>query len=237
MEKTLAGMPAEQRENRIRSVKDVVGPYLDSYGLNHRKKSQLFAEGRLTHIKRLLGNVLLPDVTEEVIRGYIKTRLQEGVSGRTINMELGELSRAIGKPWSILWPKTRKLEEHKDIGRALSPTEESALLNALQNGTSPNRSQLLSTFVRVALLTGMRSAEITNLRWKQVDLVAHVITVGRAKTASGTGRQIPMNRELVAVVKAHADWFEKRFGECLPGNTLFPFGKPTPYDPSRHVTD
>ena len=35
-------------------------------------------------------------------------------------MEVGELSRAIGQPWSLLWPKVRKLEERKDVGRALS---------------------------------------------------------------------------------------------------------------------
>lgn len=50
-----------------------------------------------------------------------KTRLAEKTSGRTINMEVGELSRAVGHQWSILWPKVRKLEERKDVGIALSP--------------------------------------------------------------------------------------------------------------------
>ena len=50
-----------------------------------------------------------------------KTRLAEKTSGRTINMEEGELSRAVGHQWSILWPKVRKLEERKDVGIALSP--------------------------------------------------------------------------------------------------------------------
>ena len=35
-------------------------------------------------------------------------------------MELGELSRAIGKKWRELWPGVRKLEERKDVGRTPS---------------------------------------------------------------------------------------------------------------------
>lgn len=112
----------------------MVKPYLEHYGINHREKFVAFAEGRLEHVNRLLSPVLLPDLTEDAIRGYIKTRLKEKASGCTVNMEVGELSRAIGKPWSVLWPKVRKLEERKEVGKALSTEEETKLLNA-----SPNR--------------------------------------------------------------------------------------------------
>src|SRR3954470_17336480 len=64
LEKALAGLPVEKPENRISSVKDVVQEYLDHYALNHRPKSVLFAKSRLAHVKRLLGNTLMSDVTE-----------------------------------------------------------------------------------------------------------------------------------------------------------------------------
>ena len=105
------------------------------------------------------------------------------------------------------------------------------------NQTSPNRSQTLGTFIRIALLTGMRSGEIIGLTWGQVDFQRRALTVGRAKTACGTGRQIPMNSQLFAVLAAHADWFTNRFGATLPEHYLFPFGKPTPSDPSKPITD
>jgi len=237
LERTLAGLPAEERKDRIKRVKDLVTAYLEGYELGHREKSVLFARGRLAHVVRLLGNTLLPDLTEQAIRGYMKARLQEGGGGRTVNMEVGELSRAIGKHWSVLWPKVRKLEERKDAGRALSSDEETALLNALSENASPNRSQTLGTFVRIALLTGMRCGEITSLTWGQVDFNSRVVTVGRAKTSSGTGRQIPMNSELFGVLGAHADWFTNRFGCTRPEYYLFPYGKPTPSDPTRPITD
>lgn len=237
LERTLAGLPAEKRTDRIQTVDDLVTRYLRHYCLNHRVKSVAFANGRLAHVRRLMGSTVLPDLTEDAIRDYIRTRVAEGVSGRTVNMELGELSRAIEKPWSLLWPRVRKLEERKDVGKALSTDEESSLLKAALNQASPNRSQTLATFLRVALLTGMRSGEITGLTWGQVDFARRTLTVGRAKTASGTGRQIPMNAQLFAVLSAHAEWFTNRFGATRREYYLFPFGKPTPNDPTKPITD
>ena len=118
LERAAAGLPTEQKAARFRTVNDVVDPYLTSYKLSHRPKSVLFANGRLAHVKKALANVVLSDLTDERIREYMRQRQGEKVSGRTINMEVGELSRAIGQPWSLLWPKVSKLEERKDVGRA-----------------------------------------------------------------------------------------------------------------------
>jgi len=233
LEKTLAGIPLERREDRIRSVKDAVKQYQKGYGINHRQQSILFSQGRLAHVTRLLGSMLLPDLNETAIKGYIAARLKEQASGRTINMEMGELSRAIGKKWSVLWPKVRKLEERNDVGRALSAEDEKKLLGA---AASKQRWRVAAAIIRVALLTGMRSGEITGLTWGQVDFQRRVITVGRAKTSSGTGRQIPMNDELFAVLSAHAQWFTKKFGATEPAHYLFPFGRPAPADPTKPTT-
>ena len=138
----------------------------------------------------------------------MRDRQNEGTSGRTVNMELGELSRAIGQPWSILWPKVRKFEERKDVGRALSAEEQDRILDC----AATLRSQVLRTIVPVLLLTGMRPGEAMSLRWSQVDLFERKITVGRAKTSSGTGRTIPINDELAEVLAAHRTWFISRFG-------------------------
>lgn len=233
MERAAAGLPTEQKANRIRNVSDVVRPYLAGYALNHRPKSVLFAEGRLAHVERILGGAVLSDLIDERIKGYIRQRQGEGVSGRTVNMELGELSRAIGQPWSLLWPKVRKMEERKDVGRALSPDEQKALIDGLKNRRTPH----LPTLVPVLLLTGMRAGEALALSWSQVDLLGMAITVGRAKTSSGTGRTIPINDDLASILATHRAWFAERFGEPIQDHFLFPWGKPTPSDPTRHATD
>ena len=93
-----------------------------------------------------------------------------------------------------------------------------------------------AVIIRALLLTGMRSGELTGATWGQVDLGRRVLTVGRAKTSSGTGRQIPMNNDLFLLLTAHAEWFTKRFGETRPEYYVFPFGKPQPTDPTRPTT-
>lgn len=58
-------------------------------------------------------------------------------------MEIGELSRAIGRTWRELWPRVKKLEERKDVGRALSTDEQQALLDGLKNRCTPHLGTLV----------------------------------------------------------------------------------------------
>ncbi len=229
LEQAINGLPTEQARFRIRSVSEVVKLYVETYGATHTPKALQWSTDRLAHVKRLMGSVLLPDLTEDRIRRYIGSRKGEGVGNRTVNMEMAELSRAIGKTWKMLWPKVKKLDEPKDIGRALSDEEDSRLLEA----ANMSRFRFIGTALRVALTTGMRSGEITNLTWEQVDFGKRIITVGKTKTAAGTGRQIPMNDELFNVLAMHAAWFTERFGVVKPDHYLFPFGFPKAPDVTR----
>jgi integrase len=242
LERALAGLPSEAPERRINTVDDLVAKYSDHYPINHRPKSVVFSKQRLAHVRRLLGGVLMPDLTEDRIRDYIKTRLCEGAGGRTINMELGELSRALGHKQSALWPKVRKLEENHDVGRALSPEEETRMLTAAAHDESPKRNPSLYPFLCIELSTGMRSGEAKTLRWLNVDLDSSVLVVGRSKTNAGKGRQIPFNGDLREVLEAHRRWYVLKIGEPKPEWYLFPGrqGKgtnPRPLDPTRPVGD
>lgn len=234
--------PAHASKDRIASVADRVKLYLLNYPSSHRPKSVIFSTQRLAHVTRLLGPCLQCDLTEDRIQAYIRTRLAEGSGGRTINMEVGELSRAMKLKWSIAWPNVRKLEENHEVGRALSPDEEKALLRAAAGDASPNRNPMLYTFLQIALTTGMRAGEIAGLKWDQIDFASDVLTVGKAKTRRGTGRQIPLNGDLRAVLEMHASWYAdaKRFREIKPEWFVFPgrAGRPKageirPLDPLR----
>jgi integrase len=229
LERAYAGLPVEAAAMRINTVLDCTSAYRESYEQGHREKSKAWIAERLPHVEKALGSVLLPDLTEDRIREYMKMRRAQGAGGRTVNMEVEMLARAIGKPWSVLWPKARRNEEPKDTGRALTPEEEIRLLAALEAARSP----VLATFVKALLLTGMRSGELTGMSWGKVDLEKRVMTVGKAKTDAGTGRQIPMNLELLDLMKAHAQWFTNRFGETRPEFYLFPAGERWPSDPTR----
>jgi len=229
LERALTGAPIAKRGDRVRSMADFLRAYVDTYGITHRATALAYVKSTTKNAERLLGAVILPDLTEDRIRQYMKTRQEEGAAGRTINAELGELSRAIGRPWSYLWPRVRKLEERHDVGKALSPEQEKRLLAAADSSRSPN----VRTMVRVSLLTGLRAGELSNLTWGRVDFSDRTVTVGDSKTEAGRGRQIPMNADLQQVLGAHAAWFTERIGLAKPEYFVFPWGSPLPSDPAR----
>jgi len=60
LERTLARLPAEKREDRIKSVNDLVRTYLKGYELSHREKSILFAKGGLPASPKHLAGFYCP---------------------------------------------------------------------------------------------------------------------------------------------------------------------------------
>jgi integrase len=62
------------------------------------------------------------------------------------------------------------------------------------------------------------------------------IQVGESKTNAGEGRTIPINSVLHQAILDHMMWYRKRFKEIRPEWHVFPFGRPRPWDPTRHVT-
>src|ERR1017187_3721855 len=161
LERAYAGLPVEAASMRISTVLDCTKAYRVAYEQGHREKSKTWVAERLNKVEAALGSVLLPSLTEERIREYMKARKAEGAGGRTVNMEVSMLARAIGKKWSILWPKVKPNEEPKDIGRALPPEEEERILKALEEARSP----VLGTFVKSLLLTAARCGELTGMHW------------------------------------------------------------------------
>jgi len=117
--------------------------------------------------------------------------------------------------------------------RAGSELLKRALLDGLKNIRTPH----LATYIPLLLLTGVRPGEGLSLTWAQVDLMERALRVGRAKTTNGTGRVIPINDDLASILATHRAWFVEEFGEPRPCHYLFPWGKPVPFDPTRHATD
>lgn len=116
------------------------------------------------------------------------------------------------------------LRERHDIGKALTPEQERALLQATAESDSA-----CHTATTIALHTTMRSDEIKKLRWLQVDLERRVLTVGQSKTDAGEGRPIPLN---VVVFEALVHW-AGRFPNARPEHYVFPWCENRQIDPSR----
>jgi len=159
-------------------------------------------------------------------------RKLEKASNRTINMELSVLARAVGSKFQILWPKLKHLEENHDVGRALEPAEEKAILETAAKNSSP----LIYPFLYTLAWTGMRSDEARLLRWSQVNFETAEIVVGKAKTEAGKGRRIPMSANLKAVLFQHTAWYTRRFEATHPDHYVFPrSNRRAPTDPTLPV--
>jgi integrase len=232
LERSRAGIPAEDLKARSKTVARALTAYEKTYPINHRKKGAEFVAERCVHLRRLLGSLLPQDLTEERMKQYMQDRLEAGVSGRTINAELSVLSRALGHKFQVMWPRLRHLPENHHVGRALSNEEERQLIAAAMRSGS----RMIGPIVRIALATGMRRDEIRLLRWGQIDFGQKQITVGRSKTDAGRGRQIPFGPMLEAVLAGYVEWYVSKLGAIKPEWHVFPLSNRTkPMDPLRPI--
>lgn len=69
--------------------------------------------------------------------------------------------------------------------------------------------------------TGLRASEIRGLCWEQVDLLGQALTMGKSKTAEGTGRVVPLITRAIAVLR---HW-RAQFPEAQPEQYVFPHEK------------
>lgn len=174
------------------------------------------------HLESHFGGMLLSDVTAEDISRYKIERRKQGASPRTIAMEIGSLRAVMRKHrlWADIQPDVKLPRGREDVGRALSADEEHRLLTACKK----NRSRSLYPAVLLSLHTGLRNQELRLARWRQIDLIGGgdfpfgSITVGKSKTAGGSGRIVPLSQTAQTCMK---EW-RTQFPEALPAHFIFP---------------
>ena len=157
------------------------------------------------------GAYTLADVTParivEARDKLARTITRDGtpLSPSTVVRYMAPLSHAFGiavREWGWLddspMRKVERPAEPNGRVRFLSDGEREALLNACRESGNP----WLHTAVVVALSTGMRKAELMNLRWPDVDLLQGRITL--RETKNGEIRVVPLAGPALALLKAHS---------------------------------
>jgi integrase len=164
----------------------------------------------LAHLLPELGRMLICDIEAQDIARYQQKRLDEKASPRTVNLDVGTLRGILKRSgqWARLQPDVKMLPERDDVGRAITSEEEAALLQAC----SQSRSRSLVPFVTLAIETGARYGVVRTLQWGNVDLENRCLKWGKDKTASGSGRIVPLSQRAVAALSFWATHFpERRF--------------------------
>jgi len=234
LEETYNGVRVKRQPPKLFSV--AADEWLELKEGTLAPKSYGVEQYALKHLRPVFGQRLLVDIDAAAIARYVGTRRKAGAADKSIKLELGTLRGILrrAKLWGAIADDDLlpKLRDRDDVGRAISTDEEVALLKACR----ASRSRGLYTAVAIALNTGMRESEIRTLRWQQVDLDARTITVGRAKTAAGSGRAIPMNDRLTLAVRTWAN----RFSDRLQSHYVFPaeqYGQPGEKRPGTYDVD
>ena len=205
-----------KRRDRAKLFSVAADEFLVIKSLTLATSSQRIERDNLKHLRPQFEKRLVTDIQATDVSRYQKTRLAEKASPKTINLEVGTL-RAIlrrHRVWPEIQQDIRMLSTLDDVGHAITPVEETALLTACLK----SRCRCLYVAVMLALNTGMRYSEIRLLRWRQVDFAARILTVGKSKSLTGTGRAIPLNSRIFNVLEMWAVQFPSR----QPVHFVFP---------------
>ena len=186
------------------SVKPSVRP------LTHEQYSQ--------HVKLYLGPLLghqrLSKLAPQHVRAFIKRKLQDGLSPRTVQLSLVILRRALSqavKDGLVARNVAKLVDAPRWKRKEVTPwdaREASRFLLAIKG-------ERLEALYTVALSLGLRRGEVLGLRWSDIDLEAETITIAQALARIGgklqftepksrrSRRTIPLHDGLVAALKAH----------------------------------
>ena len=180
---------------------------------------------------------MLVGCTEAIVIAYQNDRLKEHAAPKTINDEVGLLLRIIGKQGDLLRVELRrrkhlKLQVGPPVGKAYTDEEKARLLKSAR----ASRSSHIYLAVLTSLNTALRDAELKQLTWAQINLKKDYLTVSKSKTEAREGRTIPLNSAVIRALLEYISKYEAIFGQRSPEWYVFPFGKPAPSDPTRHIT-
>lgn len=150
---------------------DAVIKYLK---LDHSHRANLNDERRhLRYLDQFLQGKFLDEVNSQLISEIIEQRYSEGVTAGTINRLLATLRNVLRNAQDLQWidriPAIRRQKEALPRDRVLSQQELERLLSAAADHLKP--------ILKFAYLTGLRKANVLQLRWDQIDYENKLIRI------------------------------------------------------------
>jgi len=141
----------------------------------------------------------LETINRTLIDRITETKLAEDVTNATVNRVL-EVLRAILRrcveewEWIDKAPKIRMLKEPTRRIRFLTREEAQRLLSELPAH--------LANMAAFALATGLRRANVTGLRWQQIDLDRSLAWIHPDQAKARKAIAVPLNAEALAIVRS-----------------------------------
>jgi integrase len=165
------------------------------------KRSLKSDQSNLRWLSQFLAGIRLQDIDRDLVSSLRAKKIASGASNATVNRMLA-LLRAILRIAVIEWewlessPHIRLLREPCRRVRFLSPQQALRLLSELP----PH----LAAMAAFSLATGLRRANVTGLRWAQVDMKRRVAWFDGEDMKNGNPQAVPLNEDAMRVLLARS---------------------------------
>jgi integrase len=166
------------------------------------------------YLAPLLGHHRVSKLAPAHIRGFLKQKLADGLSPRTVQLSLVILRKALGqavKDGLI----ARNVAKLVDAPRWKRPEVKPWEVREAGRFLDAIKGERLETAYLVALSLGLRRGEVLGLRWADINFEAKTITLAQAIARVGgkpqliepksrqSRRTLPLHESLIAALKAH----------------------------------
>ena len=175
---------------------DYIEKYLE-FALANKAQGSYEREVKIMKpIKVFFGNILLTKIENQMIESYKAKRIQAGLKPRSVNKELAVLRFMLNKAVTWNYLKNNTFKGTKLLKPARTPVE------FLTVEEIEKLIDSASIWVKLVLIvfrnTGVRTCELLNLKFSDIDFNNKTLLVRGSKT--GDFRVIPMNQELYQVM-------------------------------------
>lgn len=217
----------ERVEGKKHNLKEAFKRYLEEFPADIVRKTQL------KRWSEAIGHKTLTDITPAIINDVLSKWKKEPNSrgemrgGGTLNRHLSTLSvvfTAVVHDWG--WhtrnpaKEVRRQKEPRGRIRYLVDEERARLLQICKKSDC----RYLYVIVVLALSTGMRKAEISNLRWSNVDLDQGIIILYQTKNK--TPRRVALRGHALTILKEHSKIRRIDTDFLFPGDLTHQNNKP-----------
>ncbi len=197
----LEGKWFDKQPGENKTFTQLMEKYLKEYSIKKAPKTMIRDRSLAAHLKDCFGDYTLTAIEPKHVSEYKVQRVKEGAAPKTINNELFLMSHAFNlarkeygwvKDNPVSMVKKEKVKNQRD--RWLTLEEEGKLLES-----SP---VWLQEIIKFGANTGLRTSEMLNLKWSEIDMFRRTLTILEQK--NGDKDTLPLNEGAMAALKARA---------------------------------
>lgn len=181
---------------------DFIEEYLHYSTTIHRPNSTESCKSALREFRKYVGNCFISTIDLKSVQSFTLNKLKEtsAINTRRYQVTLGSIFE-VAKKWGYVetnpFKLVKKIKLPDLVPCYFSKDELHKLFSEIHDLD-------FKDIVTVAVLTGLRISELTQLSWKHIDLdkqIIHILNTDTFTTKSKRNRSLPINDQLLKVLQ------------------------------------